>query len=662
MDSSDEDDDHDEDDDNHGRAVLQPPSSPDTVFSSTPPKHRRKAARRSESAVVKLSALLHQQQDEVGPPSEGTEPSPVIPDWMDLRIEHSIWVQIFEYAAVHPGQNLIRTQWLLQTALVCRAFLDPALTVLYRCPPLTSDTRLQRLNLLLSTCPSQTRLNYRAKIRSLHIDVTKTHLREGLADPGLLIRNLTNLSEVRLVHPYDEPPYRNLTDHIRFDYPAPLFHALDVAREDDKRRPTRLKSWQWNARMMKQGFVRSLAAVRELHLTPAFAELRTIHFVNYQLPSWERHRKPPAADDSAQIAADEMYARELAGCLAVLGHLEDLTFESSSVVGPPLLDLLPSRLKRVQFTNCWLLDSQDLAAYLTSHGQNLESLTLNHNHSLDLAFLPLLGPTCPNLKELRMNMRYFREHDSWGDAAPNYEHLLLPDQVPKWPPSLQLVDLDSLRRWTPHVAEMFFQSFIDSAPALPMLRHLSLKCMLNIPWRQRSAMRQEWQERLEAIFLRPYEPPEEHYTLRAALAPPPAFGQVAKPKTKKAAATRPSRQSVRIATLQGDSPSRAGAAGKNLRSLGRTLYEEPDSDEFDVEMAEEQDADGGGGGGESEADGSGTGEEPRRSFFVQGLCNVVSLKLDNQKPREQQWQMADFVDSTDDASDPEWPGTEDDEE
>ncbi|KAL2755120.1 hypothetical protein ACRALDRAFT_1064833, partial [Sodiomyces alcalophilus JCM 7366] len=284
--------------------------------------------------------------------------------------------------------------------------------------------------------------NYRAKIKSLHIDVTRAHLRDGLADPGLLIQNLTNLTEVRLVHPYDDPPYRNLSAHIRFDYPARLFRAFEVsqwARDGDKRHVTRLATWQWNDRMMRKGYVRNLSTVRDLHLTPTFSELRTIHFVNYQMPSWERHKKLPAPDDLAQIAADEAYVRELAGCLAVLHHLVDLTFESSTVVGPLLLGLLPTTLKRVQFVNCSFLESPDFAAFLTSHGQRLERLTLNHNHSLNLAFLPILGPTCPNLKELRMNMRCFREHETWGNAAPNYDHLLLPDQVPKWPSSLQLV-------------------------------------------------------------------------------------------------------------------------------------------------------------------------------------------------------------------------------
>ena len=47
--------------------------------------------------------------------------------------------------------------------------------------------------------------------------------------------------------------------------------------------------------------------------------------------------------------------------------------------------------------------------------------------------------------------------------------------------------------------------------------------------------------------------------------------------------------------------------------------------------------------------------------FVQGLCDVVQVELDNQKPVEHKWSMADFLDSpSGEDSDSDWNGDDSD--
>ncbi|EEY17290.1 conserved hypothetical protein [Verticillium alfalfae VaMs.102] len=411
------------------------------------------------------------------------------PAWDSPLMTYYNWVAVMSYAAASDSPDGIDVNWLLHTARSCTLLAEPALDVLYRCPPLTNDHKARSLVALLARPPSRTFYNYRAKIRALRID--------------------TAFVTIKLI--------------------------------------------------------------------------LQVRFANFQVPSWNmRVTKQDESDDA--IAAREARTKSS----------------------------------------------------------------------------PVLGTACPDLRELRMNLQYFRHYDAFDDSNPLYETLLYPDQIPTWPAALQRIELDNLRQWTVEAATNFFQSLIDSAAQLPMLRYLVVRCMLNIPWKSRSEFRHVWEPKLNTIFLRPkLSPPpvsSKDTNMRSKSTPP------KKPrKGKKASTDRPARQSRRIASKTSGQSSRASSASKPLRSIKRKQYEEPDSDEFDHEDDLDVDMDS----SETEASeaGSNEGNSPAGAsdgIFVQGLCTVVEIKLDNQKPREQQFVMEDFVDSERGDTDPEWDSQDDD--
>ncbi|KAK1969003.1 hypothetical protein LY78DRAFT_386467 [Colletotrichum sublineola] len=605
-----------------------------------------------------------------GPPSrDNPHPEPdltnsVIPNWLDPQIEHSIWVQIFQYAATSDDEQVtLDANWLLRIARTCRQFTDPALTVLYKCPPIRNEIKAYGLVELLEKSPSLTAVNYRAKIEALHIDVRLVAL-QGLTCPLRMMQNLPRLSEVLLVHGYDRAPYRLLKESIKWTYPSELFQALGVspnanAEAGDKTTITRLRTWQWSSRLMAKDWEASLARIKEVHQMPSFASLRKVKYVNYQMPSIRRD-KDPGSNPELQ-AEDERSVAMLADSISALENLEHLVFESSTIVGPSLFSLLPAKLKHLELINCAEVIADDLSLFLVTKGHQLESLVLHHNRSLNLGFLTVLGSACPHLKELRMNLQYFSLLEAIDDTLPSYDTLLLPEQVPTWPASLQLVHLENLRHWSSDAAVVFLQSFIDGARDLPKLRHVSIKAMLDISWRSRSEFRRSWQERFEKIFLRQSPDPKPLSTLRK---PPPVETQsplaIAKRRLKKSGA-EPSRRSNRIVSHTSGTSSRASSTSRGLRDQRRRpqSYLEPDSDEFDSDSDVDMDA----AGDSNEDDGDQNREGPTtdaptsNGVFIQGMCNVIDINIDNQKPREHQYSMDDFLnDEKDFESDDDWDG------
>ncbi|KAK1986029.1 hypothetical protein LZ30DRAFT_328204 [Colletotrichum cereale] len=586
----------------------------------------------------------------------------VIPNWLDPQIEHSTWVQIFQCAATSDDeQDTLDVNWLLRTARTCRQFTDPALTVLYKCPPIRDEIKAYGLVELLERSPSLTAVNYRAKIEALHIDVRLIAL-QGLTSPLRLMQNLPRLSEVLLVHGYDQAPYRLLKESIKWTYPPELFQAFGVspnaeAEAGDKTAITRLRTWQWSSRLMDKNWEASLTRLKEIHQMPSFASLRKVKFVNYQMPSIRRD-KDPGSNPELQ-AEDERSVALLADSISALENLEDLVFESSTIVGPSLFSLLPAKLKRLELTNCAEVIADDFSLFLVTKGHQLESLVLHHNRSLNLGFLTVLSSACPHLKELRMNLQYFSLLEAIDDTLPSYDMLLLPEQVPSWPTSLQLVHLENLRHWSSDAAVAFLQSFIDSARDLPKLRHVSIKAMLDISWRSRSEFRRSWQERFEKVFLRQSPDPKPHSTLRK---PPPVETlsplRVTKRRPKKSIAG-PSRRSNRVLSHASGTSSRASSTSRGLRGQRRKpqSYVEPDSDEFDSDGIDGAAQDSNDDNADQNRQGATIDAPTSHGAFIQGMCTVIDINIDNQKPREHQYSMDDFLnDERDFESDGDWDG------
>jgi len=574
-----------------------------------------------------------------------SQPVEVVPPWQTLP--YMVIVAILKFAS-SPLSDDGMVRWLVGTGRTCRAFAEPALTVLYQTPHLPTAGKFYGLAAILAQSPSSTMFKYRPKVECVTIDVGMTAVRP--VDLANVVRHCPRLSELDIRHFKDMSPYRQLDDNLRFTYPAELFANLAA---DDGSQVIRLKSWRWSQRMMGKDL--TLGALKGLHLTPAFHGLRKLTFVNYQRPLLIA--KDP--DDPDVVAEDKRHAENFAGLLQVLPDLIHLVMESSTVVNDHLLPLLPRTLQHLELINCWDVNSDHFSEYLVTHGQMLRELTLHHNQSLSIRFLPVLASACPNLAALRMNLTYYNHHEFYHDSDPFYEHLLTADEVPTWPSSLQVVELENLRQWDRQAAEVFFKSLVDSAAHLPKLRHLAIKAMLDIPWRQRSEMRDKWVRQLKRVFKRPWSNPTPARSLRVQAAQPaPKSTPSKKVRGRGSSNTASRRRSGRIASLVSASSSRASSVARGSRRPGDGgfSYREPDSDE---------DSDTEAGRGKSEAEvhaidaPSPASSTSSDEGFVQGLCEVVDIRFDNQKPVETQFSMGDFLDSDHANSDDEWTGEDD---
>ncbi|RFU72202.1 hypothetical protein TARUN_10056 [Trichoderma arundinaceum] len=518
-------------------------------------------------------------------------------NWADLRVPYQFWVDVFLYARSEGGADAPNTNWLLQVA-----------TSLYQ-----------------------------------------------------LIRPLTRLKELIFYTPTDQPPYRKLDTHTRWNYSDDIFLALASPLDDSEglagkqRIATSLKSWEWSGSLLG-GHVANFSDILRIHQTPSFAHLTRLSFTNFQVPSLRNLQpKPETAGDNLQgDLQDDAAIDAIADTIAQLKFLKHLVFESSTIMTDRLLPLLPRNLTHLELINCWEIKSEDLAMFLITHGSNLRALTLMHNQSLNLAFLTILADACSSLRELRMNMSYFRHHDSLNDADPMYEFALLPDQVPRWPSSIRVIDIEHIRSWSVDTAQMFIQSLVDNARNLPNLRHLVIKTMLDIPWQARAALRSELRPMVERVFLRTVESPQGTTTF------PQASSTRTSPRSRKRKRSRssksPLRRSDRIEAHVRSSHRHPRRENSSQRGqLGRPLYREPETDEDEFDITELSDS------VTSEirqTPAPDTQQEPA----IQGLCDTVNIVFDNQKVRELQYSMEDFLTDDDESSGVEWDGDEDDDE
>ncbi len=180
-------------------------------------------------------------------------------------------------------------------------------------PPLLTRKMAHRFIDLLVKAPSTTRYNYRQKVERVLIDVreiaSKTYKGQQL-DLKSLVTNLPRLRVLDFAHDLDLPPSAASTSSLKWRYPDVLFEAMGATVDaagpvlngstaldtlDDpfiKRGEsassqqisiTKLTGWRWNRRLMGPNL--NLDGIRQLHLTPTFAGLRRIGFLNYQVPS-----------------------------------------------------------------------------------------------------------------------------------------------------------------------------------------------------------------------------------------------------------------------------------------------------------------------------------------------------------------------------------------
>lgn len=579
-----------------------------------------------------------------------------------ITLEFAVLKSIFKYAA---GTE-VNAKWLVGVACICKAFAEPALAALYSSPPITSPSRGHKIvELVANHATTPNNYNYQNKIKHLSIDVGEVAARSFHGhhlDLPRLLRSLPALQSVELYHTKDFPPYRSLHDSLRWSYDDKLFAALGVNGELEGTNLAlrRLQSWHWSSRMLGS---LTLADMRKIHESTPFRHLRKLSLVNFQL-SWARE-SGMAKEDEQTEAQDDEYIKRLASSIVVLPHLEHLHIEASTVVNGVFIDMLPRNLKIIEFINSWELTSEELADFFMTHGSQIEVLRLLHNESLSLSFLTVLGKSCPELKQLWIDLNYYRPTENavteLVGAQPFYTELLEVGQVPQWPKSLEVIDIQNMHRWDREAADMFFNSLASSAPTLPMLRHLSISARLTISWRDRSVMRDHWVAMLRKIYQRPSKNPLEYFSLKD-------FGK----QHEKAEA--PNGIEIELdekVAEKRQTPSNCNC--KRRRSTPRRIssrrakvlsYKDPDTEDSDIDPVSR-------GSGTSSSELSELSDisefytiadqiliPETKKWFVQGKCDVVEITIDNQKPVENPFEMGDFMDDTEDDSDSDWDGND----
>lgn len=568
-------------------------------------------------------------------------------------LPYHILLQVFVYAS-HPlrDENMHATPaipWLITMAQTCQAFTKPALTALYRNPPIFA-IRQNRKKLVHSLiAPSaEARQDYKVMVKRLELDVTQmsalTDASNSVADLGALVSALTTLKEIDIFDPLDRPPYRErLKRTRRWTYPPELFQALRGTE-------LRLKSWRWHNSFFAQG--QGLAWAKDIHGDQAFRSLRDVTFVKFNV---DEKRKADATDPPVEEL--------LASAIAALPNLHSLAFESCTAVNGDLLSRLPSTLLSLSIVNCINLTSEALQTFLSEKGRHLEELVLNHDQSLDLLFLTTLKADCPRLEVLRMDLNYYSTLALSSDNEPLYDWLLDEGEIPTWPTTLRIIDLEHLRKWGADCATNFFTSLIDSAADLPFLREIRIQATVDMNWRDRAEFRQKWAARFEKVFAWRGPFPSPH------LASLRAYREwKAKPSNEDAADRNDSLLDITAEDIQATAVASQGSSAdsdgetdsdvplvgkrkddswnaKRLRSRARTAtnYDETSDNDDAEEMSPE-------GSGEDEEVDASDDEEPT---VVQGRCHTVVCRIDNLRPREEMFDEADFLDE-ERSGDEEW--------
>lgn len=259
--------------------------------------------------------------------------------------------------------------------------------------------------------------------------------------------------------------------------------------------------------------------------------------------------------------------------------------------------------------------------------RNLEELELNHNLSLDLAFLPTLGATCPRLKVLKMDLQYYSLRHTINDVDPKYDVLLRDDEMPTWPTTLQELELIHLQRTSPKAAENLFRSLVESAKDLPELRRLVVQAHINIPWRDRAGFRDQWIERLHRVYLRKSKRPDSRLASLRTWREFKATKAVDVDSDDESLVRR-SLSHVQVTPRKRDSsPARRRSRRVAAAHDSQSATPAPDSGHSTDDDVEEDDW------------------RHAPEAYYQNLCEIVDIRIDNQRPREEQYTEGDFLDS-----------------
>ncbi|PWY86895.1 hypothetical protein BO70DRAFT_386171 [Aspergillus heteromorphus CBS 117.55] len=601
-------------------------SLPETNTRTAPPRAPRNRTVKTRSQTKKSERRTGGRRIELGRPlnkrrkiEEDNTPfvgSGVIPPWQTLP--YHILFDIFVRASSplvdeQTGARHSSVQWLVNVALLCRAFHEPALAALYRCPPLIPSAKTHGLLHLLAKPQESLSTGYMNKIKELNVDVE--HLLLYKSGPTLgyfelprLLERTPQVKALRLYHKDDYVVGRRLRS--KFIYPDLIFSSMASSS-------IRLCCWEWNSRFMETK--KLLPLMLEKHLQPAFHGLRELRLL---------HITSEDADDDYLAEASDEREVVLATALRELPDLCCLEFVECSIVNEYLFSNLPLTLTSLTLKDCDEVTAVNLGSFLSSHGQNLRRLDLSHNRHLSLSFIVNLAQSCKNLEIFKMDIS-MHDWTSYHDVEPHFQELLDPLEIPTWPSTLQEIELIQLRKWDDTTAEVFFRSLIDAAPELQSLRRLVISAILKIGWRDRATFREKWIGKLENTFLRRSAPPDPK--LRSI------------PRTPQQKDPSHSIQSALPdeSLTHSDTGFSTPSKRKSVR-IAQRKFSEADEDEAAHVLARRL----------NEGSDSSSGA-------IQGMCDVVMVRIDNQRPTENQFNEEDFLDD-ELSGDEDWNGNDPD--
>ena len=345
----------------------------------------------------------------------------------------------------------------------------------------------------------------------------------------------------------------------------------------------------------------------------------------------------------------DIFTQSLVDALNSSPSLRSLTFNGCQFHSS--LDVLGALPRNLQ--SLTIMDSAVspvlLDQCLAMCGGNLRSLTLKHNRTANLLFLGALEINCPKLESLQYDLSSISDQDSAvSSAGPAFSKLLPHGITPTWPSSLQRVELLYLRRWGLEPAETFFNSFLQHSHKLPHLRALIIKTTVDLDWKARVEFRDKWTARLLKVFKR-YSPNPEPIcsnteitsssrrttkasstTLerkRSLVNTRSTSNRSSSHRAAEASVSSRTRKRSRITTENHIDSRRSSDRITRLRKEQETLlnYSPPS---IDIRNGNENDA-----------------TEDTEKYAIQGMCDVVDIRIENLHPAQVQYVENDFLDS-----------------
>ena len=550
-----------------------------------------------------------------------------VPPWQTLPYE--ILFQIFQYAshplwddAFNPTPSIT---WLLRSALVCRAFAEPALSALYFAPPLCPPFRAVGLLQRLVLQNDDSYLNYRAKVKYLDLEAKYALFRKFDGKDPINLAELVALTpQVRGIG------IHSISDQARWHkasvykgghgkkspYVSSFFHSLN-------QNGIKLSEWIWNDSLA--GSEDLASQIPAVHQSPAFQALRKLTLNNFGIK------------EKSSLPTEILF--NAAGALPDLRHL---SLKNTPILDGESLNWLPNNLESLEVINCSNLTSPDFTPFLASHGDNMRELILDHNRSLDLSFLEDLARNCPRLERLHMDLRFYNSYYTFQNSDPRFAALLEPEDMPTWPTTLQRLELFQLRKWLTPAAEAFFSSLVDSAASLPDLRYIDIKASLDeSSWRDRIAFRDTWIRRLQQVFRRQCTPPipfvQPHlkansWSNRSAVPNQTSAGDIRSGSDSDTPLTtqRRSRRIKARPIVEASSSTSSSPPRKRLRRKAGSDYT-------------------------SSSDEQSMPEDQSKTPHVQGMCDFVHVVIDNLRPTEAHLDESNFLDD-EISGDEDWNG------